>query len=192
MAERHVNYAASVVDDSTTEPALRAAPEHAKFQVSLATLIWIMSVLAILAAVFFAFPPEWAAVVALLLSACVPAMLVTCIVYGGPAWRAFAIGALVPSVLRLFAIGPFGVAARADVEAQLRLIREAQGASWFRGGQFDLHSQLIDAWGKTGSAMLADECIFWATSAVAGLASVWVQRMLAGNALRYGGPPRRG
>jgi hypothetical protein len=192
MVERHVNYAASVVEDLPSEAAPRRASGGAGFQVSLAALIWIMSALAVLLAALFAFPPVLAAIVALLLSVCIPGMLVACIVYGGPAWRAFAIGALAPSVLRMYSLGPFSISSRASVEAQMMIIRNEQGVGWRQGGRFDIHSQMIDLWNKTGSTMLADECIFWGASAVAGLAALWVQRMFGRRSLPYGGPSGRG
>lgn len=192
MAERHVNYAASVVEDLPSEPAAPSAAGQARFQVSMAALIWVMSELAVLLAALFAFPPVLAAIVALIVSVCIPAMLVACLVYGGPAWRAFALGALVPSVMRLFTLGPFGISSRASVEAQMRMIRDEQGVGWFQGGRYDIHAQMIDLWHKTGSAMLTDECIFWGASLIAGIAAVLVQQKLARRALPYGGPSGRG
>jgi hypothetical protein len=192
MAERHVNYAASVVEDLPSEMAPRSASGPAKFQLSLAALIWIMSVLAFILAALFAFPPVLAAIIGLVMSACIPAMLVACLGYGGPAWRAFAMGALVPSVIRLFTVGPFGIASRASVDMQMQMIRDAQGIGRYQRGRFDLLEQMMDLWHKAGSVLLVDECIFWGTSLMAGLAAVLVQQKFARRALPYGGPPGRG
>ncbi len=156
-------------------------------------MLAITAAAAVIVASLFAFPPVVSAAIAGLMSVCIPAMLVGCLMYGGPGWRAFAVGMLVPTVLRLVT-GLFGgassvgggdsyakaMALRYLQQANIRTMRPAVVQTGVDDqGAFTYFLQLSEMWDKLGYAYMTDETLFWGASAVAGLATLFVQQRFA-------------
>jgi hypothetical protein len=76
-------------------------------QFSLGTMFWIMTATAIVCAVVFRMPGEFAIPLILLIGVALPAVLTTVIIYGRSYQRTFCIGAMFPSAFFLFMV-PYG------------------------------------------------------------------------------------
>jgi hypothetical protein len=150
-------------------------------------LLVLTALVAVLVAGLFAFPPVVSAAIAGLMSICIPAVLVGCFIYGGPAWRAFAIGMLVPKIIQLVG-GAFSGSSSTVTGLEMRLVQQQVLLQRNRGmmgppGQdnnaFTYFTQMSEYWDKVGHAYLTEETLFWGASAVAGLATLFVQRRFA-------------
>jgi hypothetical protein len=147
-------------------------PRGAVFQISMRAILLTMAALAIMVAAVFAFPPILSAVMAVIMSACIPAVLVASIVYGSPKWRAFALGMLVPSVLRLFGHSPLGT----DLLRALVWQPNPQQSGISPTNSTGYFAQLGEVWSLTGHALMAEEFLFWTICAVGGFFAAAVQR----------------
>jgi hypothetical protein len=154
------------------------------FRFSIGFVLVLLAIAAFIAAALFALPPVISAMTATLMAVCLPAMLASAAIYGGHEWRAFAIGMLLPTVLRVLGvgIGVSGSLPRNNVMAAMLM----QRAPFVRGGSvddrvnaFSYFSQMAEMWDRSGYAMMTDECLFWLSSTIAGLASLMVQRHFA-------------
>jgi hypothetical protein len=176
-------HAAKSASGRRTSPA-------ARFQFTIGHILTVISAGAIIAASLFAFPPVVSAAVAGLMSVCLPAVLVICLIYGGRRWRAFAIGALTPSVMRMlsmmFASPYMGsmnsrlMISQQQMLQQMALGMNRRGASGQSGGAFDQFNQMAEFWDKIGYAYMTEETLFWGGSLVAGLVALFVHRRFAG------------
>jgi hypothetical protein len=181
----------AMLDESSSTPAVRGplAASPYRFRFTIGGMLTITSFAAILVAGLFAFPPVVSAAIAGLMSVCIPAMLAGCLIYGGSAWRAFAIGMLLPSALRL-ASGLFGgmlggISVRMMSQQQamqqyaIKMSRLQMSQPTSDSSAFEYMGQLAVTWDRLGYAYMTDETLFWAGSAVAGLATLFVQRHFA-------------
>lgn len=141
------------------------------------TLLLSVAALALLIAAVFAFPPILSAVLATVTALCVPAVLITCVIYGPSKWQAFAIGMLVPSLWRLFGsdwTGSLAIASLASRNWQSYPgMAGPSGSGPAESG--DYFQLLFEYWNQTGHALMADETMFWLASPVAGFAAFAVQ-----------------
>lgn len=197
MADRHASYLANAPDD--TPPAAGRRPVTSGFRFTIGGLLVLTAATAVVVGSLFAFPPIISAAVASLMAFCLPAMLVGCVIYGGPGWRALAIGALLPSVLRLVStlfgggLDIYGRSASARLAAmqqqmELQFLQQtARQARMGMGGQsslgpasaFDYIGHLAETWDKLGYVYITNEALFWGGSALAGLATLLVQQRFA-------------
>ena len=166
-------------DEKQFDPS--ALPEGMVFQISMRTLLLLVAALALLIAAVFAFPPVLSAVLATLAALCVPAVLITCVIYGPSKWQAFAIGMLVPSLWRIFGSGWTGSLAIASLasrnwQSYPGMAGPSGSAPADSGDYFRL---LFEYWNQTGHALMADETLFWVASSVAGFSALIVQKQFA-------------
>ena len=152
------------------------------------TVRWMLAVTAFAALIFaglFAFPPVLSAALAFVLMFAAPGALGGCVVYGRPAWRAFAVGALIPEVVRLF-----GGGTPADPGSVLKaslwvagpgdeLLWESIEQSSFQAASapayFERINQILNS---LGHVILAEEVVFLAASLIAGIASLVAWRVV--------------
>ena len=73
-------------EPAVPSPPRRSAPPGVR--ISLGGMLWITGAAALIVAALFAFPPVIAAAIASLMSVAFPAMLVGCLLYGSPPWKA--------------------------------------------------------------------------------------------------------
>jgi hypothetical protein len=190
MNDPRGRYLASAPETPPAPPV--RSPGRLRF--TLGDMLLVTALAAVLVASLSVFPPVVSAAIAGLMSVCIPAMLVGCLIYGRAAWRAFAVGMLVPSGLRLLG-GLFGgvlggmSSARLMTQQQVmqQYIATLSRANRMRGGQrpssIDYFTNLVEAWDKLGRAYMTEETLFWAGSLVAGLATLLVQQRFARAAL---------
>jgi hypothetical protein len=155
------------------------------FRFTIGGMLAVTFAVAIIVASLFAFPPIVSAAIAGLMSVCLPAMLVGCLVYGGAGWRAFAIGSLTPSAMRLVG-GLLGSAYNGSLASKLMITQQQlvqmnartlrAGVTSTSSGAFDHFNRLAEFWDKVGYAYMTEETLFWGASGVAGLAVLMVQR----------------
>jgi hypothetical protein len=166
------------------------SPTHASsdsFRFTIGGMLVITALAAVLVAGLFAFPPVVSAAIAGLMSVCIPAVLVGCFIYGGPAWRAFAVGMLLPKVMRLLGAA-FSGSNSTVTGLEMRLVQQQLLLQRNRGmmgpptqdnNAFTFFTQMSEYWDKLGHAYLTEETLFWGASFIAGLATLFVQRRFA-------------
>jgi hypothetical protein len=182
-------------ESSTPRPeSAQRAANGIRFTIG--SMLWITGGAAVIIAALFAFPPVISAAIASLMSICIPSMLVGCLIYGGPAWKAFAVGALLPTVMRLVtglfsrSAGMSGLA-MSNMSLQRQLIQQQMLQQQMQGVRSGLNSygsttnsftyfgQLAEVWDRVGQAYMTEETLFWGASVIAGLATLFVQRRFA-------------
>jgi len=184
---------ASTSEDSTAREPRR--PPSTGFRFTLGGMLAVTAAAAVVAAALFAFPPVVSGAIAGMMAVCLPAMLVGCLIYGGPGWRAFAVGMLVPTALRL-ASGLLGgtmggggylsasrLMSQQYMQQQIMLSRAGRGfvqpGGLGESNAISYFEQLAQTWDKLGYAYMTDETLFWGASAIAGLATLLVQQRFA-------------
>jgi hypothetical protein len=193
MAEGNADFT-TMADDAPSESRRRIpATPTSSFRFTIGGMLVITFAAAVVMASLFAFPPVISAVVALLMGVCIPAMLVGCLIYGSAGWRAFAVGMLLPSVLRVLS-GLFGgmysgssttrilmLQQQMMQQLTMRQMRGGISAAGPRGDSsaFEHFGQLIEMWDKVGYAYMTEETLFWGASTIAGIATLLVQQRFA-------------
>jgi hypothetical protein len=168
----------------------------AGFRFTIGGMLWITGAAALILAALFAFPPVVSAAIASLMSICIPSMLVGCLIYGSPEWKAFAVGALLPTVMRLAsgllsrATGVSGMT-MSNISLQRQLIQQQALQQQMRGmrsginpsgsttNSFTYFEQLAEVWDRIGQAYMTEETLFWGASVIAGLTTLLVQQRFA-------------
>ena len=151
-------------------------PPGPVFQVSMRSILLTMGGAALMIAAVFSFPPLLSAILAALMAIGLPPALVACVVYGNRSWRAFAVGTLTPTALRLFGHAPLG--------SSIAIIGAMAGWQSYpplQSGDVPIDSaayfaQLAEGWSQVGHALMAEEALFWITSFGAGLIALAIQR----------------
>jgi len=176
----------AMFDEPPATPVVRGsrAASASSFRFTIGGMLFITALAAVLVAGLFAFPPVVAAAIAGLMSVCIPAALIGCFIYGGPAWRAFAVGMLLPKTMRVVG-GAFSGFSAAFSLAEMRMYQQQMLLQRRRNmpGQplqdlnaFGYFTRMAEYWDKLGRQYLPEETLFWGGSFIAGLATLFVQR----------------
>jgi hypothetical protein len=178
MAEPELNSGATAPSDEAHEKLDGDfVPQGVVFQVSMRSLLLAMAGLAVLIAAVFAFPPLLSAVLACAMAFCFPAALVSCAIYGNARWRAFAIGMLVPTILRVRGgMLDYDVSFTGSATSWQAYPGTQSGATPIDTSAY--LRQIAEAWSQIGHALMAQETMFWLASAVAGFTALAVQKHL--------------